>query len=592
MTRILIIDDDPLLVELASEILSSFDYTTEFITKPRFLYDILATEPFDLILMDYYMPEVDGVTLLKDLKAHPGYKDIPVIMLTSEVNEALLARCFESGAEDFINKPISELVLHSRIQSVLQKQAHLQEIQQQNEALEKALQTVQQYSLELQTEITAKNQALLLLKSTFDGMAEGVVTLDNHFCIQMISVKALQILDIQESDALGKPAASILGSTVAGPSGFLLECVGDATRGSRNTQTQLLCPSGAMIPIHLTVIPLQNSRSDAAWLLFFRDRREEERLIREKVSIGTFGNMISCDLKMKAIFQLIDNIAHSNATVLIQGESGTGKELVAQEIHNRSRRAQKSLNAVNCAAIPANLLESEFFGHERGAFTGAHQAKKGRFELADGGSLLLDEVGEIPLELQAKLLRALQEQRFERVGGIRPITVDVRIIATTNKDLWQMVQAKQFREDLYYRLDVVSITLPPLRERLQDISLLITAFIEKLNRTENRVVTNFSTSAMQKLINYPWPGNIRELYHVVEYAFAVSKGTLLKNADLPQKIRQSGEVPEKPPIPPAQNEKEIILRALEQSNYRKGKAAALLGISPNTLYRKRKKFNL
>ncbi|MCP4753636.1 MAG: sigma-54-dependent Fis family transcriptional regulator [Proteobacteria bacterium] len=591
MAKILIVDDDPQLIELVSEILTSYDYSSEFITKPKFMFKILENEVFDLILMDYYMPEVDGVTLLKELKAHSLHKDIPVIMLTSEIDDQLLARCFDNGAEDFINKPISELILYSRIKSTLAKQSNLQKIQHQKEELEEMLQTVKKYSSELKLEIEAKDQALNLLKTTFDGMAEGVVTLDSHFHIKMVSAKATQILDVGEGEALDKPAASILGSAVAGPSGVLMEYVNGRTEASA-IHTQLLCPSGAIIPIYLSISELDKSVSNARWLLFFRDRREEERLIREKASIGTFGNMISCDQKMKEIFQLIDNIALSNATVLIQGESGTGKELVAQEIHARSRRAQKPFNAVNCAAIPANLLESEFFGHEKGAFTGAHQTKKGRFELADGGSMLLDEVSEIPIELQGKLLRALQEQRFERVGGTKSIEVDVRIIASTNRDLWQMVQEQKFREDLYYRLDVVSIKLPPLRDRLQDVSLLITAFIERLNKSEQREVKNFSGNALQQLIHYTWPGNIRELYHVVEYAFAVSKGNQLHSAYLPEKLKKNTPYVVKENSIPVRSEKEMILRALEQTNFRKGKAAALLGISPNTLYRKRKKFGI
>jgi formate hydrogenlyase transcriptional activator len=591
MIKILIVDDDPQLIELLSEILSSFNYESEFITKPKYLFDILESEEFDLILMDYYMPEVDGVTLLKELKNHPAYREIPVIMLTSEADEQLLANCFENGARDFINKPISELVLQSRIKSVINRQRNLKKIQDQNDELENMLQTVEKYSSELQSEIVAKDQALNLLKTTFNGMTEGVITLDSHFIVKMASAKATQILDMDEAETLGKPAASLLGSAIAGPNGLIVDCVNSEV-GIKDTQTQVLCPSGAIIPVSLSITPLKKSGSNARWLLFFRDRREEERMIRETVNVGTFGRMISCDLKMKEIFLLIENIATSNATVLIQGESGTGKELVAQEIHDRSRRAQKPFNAVNCAAIPVNLLESEFFGHEKGSFTGAHQRKIGRFEQAHEGTLFLDEVSEIPLELQGKLLRVLQEQKFERVGGTKSVQVDARIIAATNKNLWQMVQDQLFREDLYYRLDVVSINLPPLREKLQDVSLLITAFIEQLNKREQRTVKNFSANAIQMLVRYAWPGNIRELYHVVEYAFAVSKGSILRSAYLPEKIHKGTLTDNKAAAPPVQSEKEMILRALEQTNFRKGKAAALLGISPNTLYRKRKKYDI
>lgn len=590
MAKILIVDDDPHLIELLTEILDLLDYKSEFITKPKYLFQILENEDFDLILMDYYMPEIDGVSLLRELKSHPVHSAIPVIMLTSEIDDHLLAKCFENGAEDFINKPISELVLDSRIKSVITKQKHMEEIQRQKVELEEMLNTVKRYSGELKTEIEAKGQALNLLTSTFDRMAEGVVTLDSHFLVKMISSQAARILDIEESDAIGKPASAVLGATVAGTNSVLMECVKNGSRVTR-VESQLLCPSGSIVPVLLSISPLKGINESNGWIIFFWNRREAEELMQHRAKVGTFGSMVSCDLKMKEIFQLIDNVAPSSATVLIQGESGTGKELVARELHHRSRRAQMPFHAVNCAAIPSNLLESEFFGHEKGAFTGAQNMKRGRFELANGGTMLLDEIGEIPIELQSKLLRALQEQRFERVGGTQSIAVDVRIIASTNRDLWQMVQEKQFREDLYYRLDVVSIKLPPLRERLQDVSLLITTFIEDLNKKEQRDVKNISADALQHLINYKWPGNIRELYHVIEYGFAVGKGTILRKANLPEKIRKKPDIVDNP-APPVQSEKEMILRALEQTNFRKGKAAALLGISPNTLYRKRKKYDI
>ena len=590
MAKILIVDDDPHLIELLSEILEILGYSSEFITKPNFLFQILENETFDLILMDYYMPEVDGVTLLKQLKAHPTYNRIPVIMLTSEIDDHLLAKCFKSGAEDFINKPISELVLDSRIKSVLTKQSQLKEIERQKGELEEMLNTVKRYSAELKQEVEAKGRALNLLKDTFGGMAEGVVTLDSNFIIQLISPQASRILDIEESSAIGKPASTILGNTIAGPNGVLLECVKNGSNVTR-IDSELLCPSGAIIPIVLSISPLSSVSGSKGWILFFWNRREAESFLQKNARIASFGAMVSCDSKMKEIFQLIDNVAPSSATVMIQGESGTGKELVARELHLRSRRAQMPFHAVNCAAIPSNLLESEFFGHEKGAFTGAQSMKKGRFELAHGGTMLLDEIGEIPIELQSKLLRALQEQKFERVGGTQSIQVDVRIIASTNRDLWQMVQEKSFREDLYYRLDVVSINLPPLSERLQDVPILINSFIDELNKKEHRQIKNVSADALQYLVNYNWPGNIRELYHVIEYAFAVGKGNILRKQHLPDKILKKPEsetVTEKP----VQSEKEMILRALEQTNFRKGKAAALLGISPNTLYRKRKKYGL
>ena len=294
---------------------------------------------------------------------------------------------------------------------------------------------------------------------------------------------------------------------------------------------------------------------------------------------------------MKKIFNLVDKIALSNATVLIEGESGTGKELVAKEIHERSSRAQGPFRVVNCAAISPFLLESEFFGHERGSFTGATQAKPGHFELTHQGTFFLDEVGEIPLELQGKLLRVLQEQTFERVGGTKTLHVDVRMIAATNKDLKSLVAKKKFREDLYYRLHVVPIHLPPLRERLQDIPLLTTAIIEELNQRDHRYVRGIAADVLQQFLHFSWPGNIRELYHAIEHAFAVSNDSILQSHHLPDELRKVHQpLAQEPSFP--QSEKELIFQALQQTNFSKPKAAALLGIHRSTFYRKLKRYGI
>ncbi|MBU2510961.1 sigma 54-interacting transcriptional regulator [bacterium] len=429
-----------------------------------------------------------------------------------------------------------------------------------------------------------------LLKKTFEGMAEGVVGVDKQFFIRMISANACHMLDIEEEKALGKPAVTILGSPIAGPSGELVSCI-KKPGTTLDVSTFLLSHSGAQTPVNLSVIPLTAFDSDIRWLLLFRDLRKEERLLREKASSVSFGSMISCDPKMNEIFALIEKVALSSAAIMIKGESGTGKELAAKEIHQRSLKARGPFLAVNCAAISPNLMESEFFGHEQGAFTGADKRKPGRFELADKGTLFLDEVGDIPLDLQGKLLRVLQEQEFERVGGTKTIQVDVRVIAATNKNLQEMVQAKQFRDDLYYRLNVIPISLPPLREKIQDIPLLVSYFIGELNRKEHRSIHTISPDALRHLLNHSWPGNIRELYNAIEYAFAVSEGTTILEKHLPLSILDNTDHRDREPAPP-KNEKELILQALQQTNFSKPKAASLLGVHRTTLYRKIKKYNL
>jgi len=554
MANILILDDDSRVIQQLTELVRGFGHRATASIYPDRLLDILDRQPADLILMDVYMPEVDGLDLLGQLKASARFRDIPVIMITSEADEALLARCFQAGAADFLAKPVSETELRARVQSALTARESLARLALMNRRL----------------------------KSIFDGMPEAVVALDDRFRLRLISERACRLLNVAERDVLDKPAAAVLGAPVAGPSGPLA-----ANEPVKDAPVRLLSPSGASIPVSLTIARLEPGFSDVAWLLFFRDRREAERQAREKGRGYRFGRMIGGEPVMRDLFRFIEKVAASDAPVLIQGESGTGKELAACEIHDRGRRAQKPFHAVNCAAIPEGLLESELFGHERGAFTGAHQAKPGHFELARGGVLFLDEIAELPLPLQAKLLRALQERTFTRVGGVRPMEADVRVIAATARDLRAMAADGAFREDLYYRLDVITVALPPLRERLGDIPALAAAFIDELNRRDARQIMGFDAEALRRLLAWHWPGNVRELRNAVERAFAVSDDSHLHTEHLPDHF----QTPVKP-APPAMSEEEAIRHALAQANFKKGKAAALLGVSPATLYRKRKKYGL
>ncbi len=293
---------------------------------------------------------------------------------------------------------------------------------------------------------------------------------------------------------------------------------------------------------------------------------------------------------MQKILNDVGKIAKSSSSVFISGESGTGKEVIAHAIHAQSHRNLQSFIKVNCAAIPTTLLESEFFGHEKGAFTGAINKKLGRFELADKGTLLLDEVSEIPLELQAKLLRAVQEMEFERVGGMRPIYVDVRLISTSNCPMQDAVEQKLFREDLYYRLNVVPVHIPPLRERKEDILPLAEFFLKRLCEENQKPMTRLSTDAKQKLIHYNWPGNIRELANVIERSVVMNASDVLEAHQIyielacPIKEAPSYAFPIGMTI--AELEKRLILETLAREKNNRTKTAQLLGISIRTLRNK------
>lgn len=307
----------------------------------------------------------------------------------------------------------------------------------------------------------------------------------------------------------------------------------------------------------------------------------------------SFHGILSRSPMMQQVFQVIRNTAETEATVLVRGESGSGKELVATALHELSHRAQEPFLAINCATLSANLLESELFGHVRGAFTGAIKDHTGLFQRAQGGTVFLDEIAELPLELQAKLLRVVQERNFIPVGGNEPVQIDVRIIAATHRSLREEVKAGRFREDLMYRLRVVPIFLPPLRERREDIHLLLWHFIKQHNDNGLRRIEQVSPDAMRTLLDYAWPGNIRELQNVVEYAFAVGRGEILGLTDLPPEFHEPtiSEAPVKTLSPiKTQDEASLIRQALEASAGKIQPAADSLGMSRATFWRKRKQY--
>ncbi len=355
------------------------------------------------------------------------------------------------------------------------------------------------------------------------------------------------------------------------------------------------CPGGCRCDIkELEVIHLILNHSSG--VIKRAVLHEEEMLqIQQRIDITTeYCGIVGKDPKMQAIYKLIEDIAPSDTTVLIQGESGTGKELVAGAIHQKSLRKHNPFVVINCSAYPANLLESELFGHEKGAFTGAVRQKTGRFEQADGGTVFLDEIGEIPPSAQIKLLRVIQTQKFERIGGERTLTVNVRIIAATNKELVQEVKAGQFREDLYYRLNVIPIQLPPLRKRRNDIPLQARYFLQRFAAEQGKEIKEFSPQAMRLLLDYPWPGNVRELENSIEAAVVLTHGKRIEISDFPSALLQDTGAPIEAGSPGTimENEARLLKEVLEECSWNKMEAARRLGISRNTLYRKLKKYQI
>ncbi len=352
-------------------------------------------------------------------------------------------------------------------------------------------------------------------------------------------------------------------------------------------------------PLNFDALELSLKRAAEKFSLVKRNRQLSEVVEKR----DHFANIIGSSERMEEVFSLISKVAKSNASILIQGESGTGKELVAQAIHYHSSRKEGPLIAVNCAAIPKELMESELFGHVKGAFTGAIADKRGKFELADGGSIFLDEIGDLDISLQAKILRALQEREFERVGGTQPIRVNIRLIAASNKDLAKAMKDGSFREDLFYRLSVIPLRIPPLRERSEDIPYLAEHFLGKYKRENGKDVKGIDPEAMKALKAYDWPGNVRELENCMERAVVMAEANRIRLSDLPlvlQSRRVDGSSPPEGESrqevswelgrPVRDIEKEYILRTLKEMKGNRTRAAAALGISVRGLHGKLKEY--
>ncbi|MCH2661848.1 sigma-54 dependent transcriptional regulator [bacterium] len=334
-----------------------------------------------------------------------------------------------------------------------------------------------------------------------------------------------------------------------------------------------------------------------------RDRErlgEQNRYLREEIDGRyNFGEIIGESEQIHKVLAAVQKVAVTDSSVLVYGESGTGKELVARAVHYQSNRREGSFVKVNCGALPTELVESELFGHEKGAFTGAVKQKKGKFELAAGGTIFLDEIGDVPLETQVKLLRVLQEKQFDRVGGEQTLDADVRVVAATNRPLKQMVAEGTFREDLYYRLEVIPLRLPPLRERREDIRLLVDHFMVKKCGEMNIPLRRLSDEALKGLVRYPWPGNVRELENVIERTIVLADGEQIDYHDLPLTFDEAGRddqavAPGAMPLNERLDEieREMIAQAMQETNHVKTKAASLLGIKTSALYYKLDKYGL
>ena len=426
------------------------------------------------------------------------------------------------------------------------------------------------------------------MRTILDSINDGVFTVDADFRVTSFNRAAAMITGVPAAAAMAHPCCEVFRADICEGECALKETLATGVP-IVNKQVNILTANGHRVPISVSTALLRDGEGKiVGGVETFRDLTLVEELRKAATGRATFMDMTSANHRMQEIFKLLPLIAESNSTVLLQGESGTGKELMARAIHQLSQRSRKQLVALNCAALPDTLLEAELFGHKAGAFTDAKRERKGRIAAAEGGTLFLDEIGDISSAMQTRLLRVLQERTYEPLGSNTALKADVRFVAATHRNLLAEMEAGRFREDLYYRLNVMQIAIPPLRERREDIPALARRFIEKQNGLHARDVMGFTPEAMALLMRYPWPGNIRELENAVEHACVLCRQDLIRPEFLPLALL---EAPAQAVEPPASfdlrgMELALIQSALDRNGGNRSAAARELGIHKTTLWRK------
>lgn len=556
---ILVVDDEEGLRFTFKTFLADDGYEVLTAASYSSAMEIISEREPDLIFADILLDDHTGIEILRQVRERGMI--CPVIIITGQPDIHTAADSVRLGAFDYLIKPI-----------------------RQDKLLRAARIAIEHTKL-----ATDRERYRNHLEAIFRSVTDAIITVDNEMRIIGSNPAVKEVCGVRSEDVNGRFFDQVFGERLAQCRQVIRETLEkQKTVREYHTECRRKDQARQVFSLNCSSLTDTGGRSIGA-VLVIRDITRLTVLENELKERYSFHNIVGKSKKMQKVFRLVEDLANVETTVLITGASGTGKELIARALHYSGVRSHKPLIPVNCSALSENLLESELFGHVRGSFTGAVKDKMGCFQAAHGGTIFLDEIGEISSSVQVKLLRVLQEKTFNRVGDTHPIKGDVRVIAATNRKLREEVRLGNFREDLYYRIKVVEIALPSLRERPEDIPLLVRHFCEHYNKRFNKKIEGVTDETLRIFMTYHWPGNIRELKHAIEHAYVLCHGKNITSEHIPSEITES--FPASRPENKSENA-EDIMRVLEKTDWNKAKAARILGIDWKTLYRKIRRFNI
>jgi two-component system, NtrC family, response regulator HydG len=576
MIRVLVVEDEPVLRLTFARFLEEAGYAVDAVEDAPAARDAVRANSPHVVVCDILLGRETGVDLLRWIEAEGV--DAPVIMVTGEPNVDTAAEAVRLGAFDYLPKPVDRAQL---LRVVRLAEERLRLARERDRFAEDA------------------DRARRELLAIFDSVRDALVMVDNDLRVVRANRSAGTLVG---GDELA--AGANLGEALGPPWTEAVQALAGTLATAKPADIPRMDVHGGPGPSRVYSVYAQPLTGGGGALLVVRDITRITDLESRLKGATRFQSIVGKNPAMRAVFQLIEDLSETTATVLICGESGTGKEGIAAAIQRTSPRKDGPYIRVNCAALPDDLLESELFGHVRGAFTGAVKDRVGRFEAAHGGTLLLDEIGDVSPRLQLRLLRVLQEQEFERVGDTRPRKSDARVIATTNQDLQTKIDAGTFRSDLYYRLNVVRVDVPPLRDRRDDIPLLAEHFLERYSAAVRKDIRGLAHEVLDAFMRYDWPGNVRELEHAIERATIVCRGAEIRLEHIPEEIvaprsaaaRDSARHPSAPrgespdELDPLNRDR--IQRILEQTGWNVAKSAKIIGVARNTLYSRIRKYGI